>query len=48
MKFWNLLRWLGMAVFIAICLLGWFGAERNPGHRNSPDMEVRSAPNLVR
>ncbi len=48
MKFWTWLRWLGLAAFAAIFLLGWLGADRGTGNRNGTDLEVRTAPNLVR
>jgi hypothetical protein len=47
MKFWTLLRWLGLAAFAAIVLAGWFSADRNPNSRGD-GLEVRPAPNLVR
>jgi hypothetical protein len=27
MKFWNLLRWLGTSIFIALLLVSWLGSD---------------------
>lgn len=48
MKFWTWLRRLGLAAFAAIVLLGWLGADRSPGNRSGTDLEIRTAPSLVR
>lgn len=48
MKFWKLLRWIGVAIFLAIALAGMLGIERGQPSRAGSDPEIRLAPNLVR
>lgn len=48
MKFWRLLRWLGIAVFLAIVLLGLFATDRGHPSRTGSDADIRLAPNFVR
>lgn len=48
MKFWKLLRWIGVAIFLAIALAGMLGIERGQPSRFGSDAGIRLAPNLVR
>ena len=48
MKFWKLLRLLGLIIFLASVLAGMFGIEPGASGRARSDADVRLAPNLVR
>jgi len=48
MKFWKLLRWLGIAIFLVIVLAGILGIERGQSSRSGSDPDIRLAPNFVR
>jgi lipid-A-disaccharide synthase-like uncharacterized protein len=49
MKFWNLLRWIGTVLFVALLLVSWLGSDgadpRVPSSRNGPP---RPAPTITR
>jgi hypothetical protein len=43
MKFWTGLRWISFAVFVAIVLASWIGADRS-----SSTEPTRAAPEIIR
>jgi hypothetical protein len=49
MKFWNLLRWIGTAVFIALLMLSWIGNDGADPRLASPgNGAARPAPTITR
>jgi hypothetical protein len=48
MNFWQMLRWIGIVLFLAIALAGVFGVERGQPSRTGSDADIRIAPILVR
>lgn len=47
MKFWNMLRWIGALLFVAIVVASWFGADRNSSSANSTEADAHPTPFIV-
>jgi hypothetical protein len=51
MKFWNLLRWIGTAIFIALLLVSWLGSDGmdlRPTTHEDGYGPARPAPSITR
>jgi hypothetical protein len=48
MRFWNRLRLIATAMFLALLCLGWLAADRNPAPPPGAKSPLRSAPDFHR